>query len=74
MIKLSGMIFPIEAMPEYIRPIAYVLPLTYFNEIVRGLLIKETMLVDLSLDYLALVGFTLFFSLASIFKFKKYVA
>ena len=73
-VLLSGMIFPIEAMPEFIRPIAYLLPLTYFNEIVRGLLIKETMLVDLSLDYLALLGFIVFFSLASIFKFKKYVA
>ena len=73
-VLLSGMIFPIEAMPEFIRPIAYVLPLTYFNEIVRGLLIKETMMLDLAYDYLALLGFIVFFSLASIFKFKKYVA
>ena len=73
-VLLSGMIFPIEAMPEFIRPIAYVLPLTYFNEIVRGLLIKETMMIDLAYDYLALVGFIVFFSLASIFKFKKYMA
>ena len=73
-VLLSGMIFPIEAMPSFIEPVAYLLPLTYFNEIIRGLLIKETLFVDLSLDYLALVGFILFFSLASIFKFKKYVA
>ncbi len=73
-ILLSGMIFPVEAMPSFIKPIAYIFPLTYFNEIIRGLLIKETLLVDLSLDYLALVGFILFFSLASILKFKRYVA
>ena len=73
-VLLSGMIFPIEAMPEFIRPIAYILPLTYFNEIIRGVLIKETLFIDLSLDYLALVGFILFFSFASIFKFKRYVA
>ena len=73
-VLLSGMIFPIEAMPAFIRPIAYTLPLTYFNEIIRGLLIKETLLIDLAADYLALLGFILFFAGASIFKFKKYVA
>ena len=73
-VLLSGMIFPIEAMPSFIRPIAYLLPLTYFNEIIRGVLIKETLFIDLSLDYLALFGFIIFFSLASILKFKKYVA
>ncbi len=73
-VLLSGMIFPVEAMPEFIRPIAYILPLTYFNEIIRGVLIKETLFMDLSIDYLALAGFALFFSVASILKFKRYVA
>ena len=70
-VLLSGMIFPIDAMPSFISPVAYILPLTYFNEIIRGLLIKQTLLIDLSLDYLALLGFILFFSLGSILKFKK---
>jgi len=73
-VLLSGMIFPIEAMPSIIQPVAYLLPLTYFNEIIRGLLIKETLFIDLSVNYIALFGFILFFSLASILKFKKYVA
>jgi len=70
-VLLSGMIFPIDAMPSFISPVAYILPLTYFNEIIRGLLIKETLFVDLSLDYLALLGFILFFALGSIMKFKR---
>ena len=73
-VLLSGMIFPVEAMPDFIRPVAYILPLTYFNEIIRGLLIKETLFMDLSMDYLALAGFVVFFSVASILKFKRYVA
>ncbi len=73
-ILLSGMIFPIEAMPSFIRPVAYIFPLTYFNEIIRGVLIKETLFVDLIFDYLALFGFTLLFSTLSIVKFKKYIA
>jgi len=72
-VLLSGMIFPVEAMPTFIQPVAYIFPLTYFNEIIRGILIKETLFVDLSIDYLALLAFTLLFSIASIFKFKKYV-
>ena len=72
-ILLSGMIFPIDAMPQFIKPIAYIFPLTYFNEIIRGVLIKETLLIDLSVDYLALIGFNFFFAVASIVKFKKYV-
>ena len=71
-VLLSGMIFPIEAMPDLIRPIAYLLPLTYFNEIIRGLLIKETLFIDFGLNYLALIGFILFFSFASILKFRRY--
>jgi len=70
-ILLSGMIFPIEAMPHFIQPIAYIFPLTYFNEIIRGVLIKETLISDLSIDYFALVGFTLLFTLGSILKFKR---
>ena len=72
-VLLSGMIFPIQAMPSFIQPVAYLFPLTYFNEIIRGILIKETHFADLSLEYLALLGFILFFSLASIFKFRKYL-
>ena len=72
-VLLSGMIFPIEAMPSFILPVAYIFPLTYFNEIIRGILIKETLFIDLSLDYLALLGFILFFSLASILKFRRYI-
>ena len=50
-----------------------VITITYFNEIIRGVLIKETLLSDLSMDYLALIGFSLLFAVASILKFKKYV-
>ncbi|MDF1876953.1 ABC transporter permease [Sulfurimonas sp. SAG-AH-194-L11] len=72
-ILLSGMIFPIEAMPQFIRPVAYLFPLTYFNEIIRGLLIKETLFVDLLFDYLVLFGFSIFFCIVSILKFRKYI-
>ena len=72
-ILLSGFIFPIEAMPSFIQPISYLLPFTYFVEIIRGVLIKETLFVDLAMDYVALLGFTLFFTILSIIRFRKYL-
>jgi len=70
-ILLSGFIFPIEAIPEYLRPISYLIPFTYFTEIIRGLLIKHTLLVDLYRDFLALLSFIFLFVSLSILLFKK---
>jgi len=70
-ILLSGFIFPLEAVPEYIRPISYFIPFTYFIEIIRGLLIKHTLLGDLLYSFLALVGFVVVFVSVSILLFKK---
>ena len=41
MIYLSGFIFPIENMPDAIRPITYLIPLRYYLVIVRGIFLKE---------------------------------
>jgi ABC-2 type transport system permease protein len=39
-ILLSGLIFPVNAMAQGVRWIAYVLPLTYFVEVSRGVMLK----------------------------------
>jgi len=39
-VLLSGFIFPREAMPAVIRFAGYLLPLTYFLEILRGIILK----------------------------------
>ncbi|MFP4148174.1 MAG: ABC transporter permease [Nitriliruptoraceae bacterium] len=39
-VMLSGLIFPLEAMPVAIRSIAYVLPLTYFVDISRAVMVR----------------------------------
>ncbi len=70
-ILLSGFIFPLEAIPEYIRPLSYLIPFTYFVEIIRGLLIKQTLIVDLLYAYGALALFCLVFIMLSIIKFKE---
>ncbi len=70
-ILLSGFIFPIEAIPEAVRVISYIIPFTYFVEIIRGLLIKQTLLADLLYAYGALTAFVVVFVGASILKFKR---
>jgi len=70
---LSGFVFPIEAMPTFIEPVSYLLPFTYFVEIIRGLLSKETLFIDLAVDFIALFGFSVIFTMLSIMRFRKYL-
>jgi len=70
-ILLSGFIFPVEAMPSYIQPIAYVIPFTYFVDIIRGILLKGNVFLELLPQFLALGSFAVFFTIFSIFRFRK---
>ena len=70
-VLLSGFIFPIEAMPAWVRPVAWVLPLTYFVEIIRGLLLKGNGFDVLARDFAALLGFFVVFTTLSVLRFRK---
>ena len=70
-ILLSGFIFPLEAMPGYIRPVAYILPFTYFVEIIRGLLLKGNSFAELMQPFLVLAGFACVLSIVSIRRLEK---
>jgi ABC-2 type transport system permease protein len=72
-ILLSGFIFPVEAMPDYIQPVSWLLPFTYFVEVIRGLLLKGNTMPDLAADYLALLVFAMVFTWMSIARFRKYL-
>jgi ABC-2 type transport system permease protein len=39
-VYLSGVLFPIEGMPPLAKSIAHLIPLTYYVEIVRGIMLK----------------------------------
>jgi len=39
-ILLSGFMFPFAGMPQWAQVIGNLLPLTYFNRLVRGILLK----------------------------------
>ena len=57
-ILLSGFMFPFQGMPGWARMIGSVLPLTHFNRLVRGILLKGNGWVDLWPDIWPLLVFT----------------
>ena len=59
MIYLSGFIFPIDNMPEWIQPITYLIPLRYFLVILRGIFLKGVGLEVFWPQALALLGWGL---------------
>ncbi len=46
-ILLSGFIFPRETMPIWVHHVGYLLPMTYFLKIVRGIILKGMTVIDL---------------------------
>ncbi|MGD9155078.1 MAG: ABC transporter permease [Bacillota bacterium] len=70
-ILLSGFMFPREAMPEIIRWVGNLIPLTYFLEILRGIILKGIGLTYFWTQVLALVAFIVAVLTVSIIKFSK---
>jgi ABC-2 type transport system permease protein len=50
MIFLCGLFFPVDALPTFLRPLAYLLPLTYGVDILHGAVSRNNMM-PLSLDF-----------------------
>lgn len=73
----SGAIFPLSVLPELIRPIGYIMPVTYWLELLRRALIGSvaeafpTLAGFTNLQLLGiLAGLTIVFALLSIFIFR----
>jgi len=54
-ILMSGFMFPFEGMPKAAQWIAQVLPLTHFNEIIRGVVLRGAALADMHQELLKLL-------------------
>jgi ABC-2 type transport system permease protein len=50
MIFLCGLFFPIEALPTFLRPLSYILPLTYGVDILHGAM-RQNNIMPLSVDF-----------------------
>jgi ABC-2 type transport system permease protein len=73
-ILLSGLIFPLTSIAVGVRWISYILPLTYFNQISRGVMLRAEPIGPLwqPFLFLAVLGLVVF-TLASL-RFRAYLA
>ncbi len=70
-ILLSGFMFPFEGMPRVVQWIAQVLPLTHFNVIIRGVMLRGADLPELWPQIVKLVVFLAVMLLIAVARFKK---
>lgn len=70
-VMLSGFMFPREGMPPVAREIGYAIPLTYFLQILRGIVLKGVGLAELWPQTLALVCFAALFFTFAVRRFQK---
>lgn len=73
-VLMSGFVFPIEAIPPWLQPVAWTLPMTYFVDAIRGLTLKGATIADLGRDFGVLLGFMVVFTLLSLARFRKQLA
>ena len=70
-ILMSGFMFPFEGMPKVAQWIAQVLPLTHFNEIIRGIVLRGAALTDMRPELLKLLAFLAIMLTLSMARFRK---
>jgi len=73
-VMLSGMIFPLTSMPWGVRWISYLLPLTYFIQIVRGVFLKATPIDALGIPFLALAALAVVVLGLAVLRFRRDLA
>lgn len=71
---LSGAYAPIEAIPDYIRPISSLFPLMYFSRAVRAVTLRGAGLPLVWKDLVILGGFVLILLYWAVLSFRKRVA
>ncbi|MDA8213021.1 MAG: ABC transporter permease [Clostridia bacterium] len=70
-ILLSGFLFPRESMPKIIYALGQALPLTYFLQILRGIILRGADLAQLGVVAFWLTLLTVFICALSILRFRK---
>ena len=73
---LSGLLIPVDQLPDYLRPLSAVLPLTYANEALRSVMIKGYELADplVLRDIGVLVVFGLVMAMGAVASIRRDVA
>ena len=70
MVFLCGLFFPIEALPVFLHPISFALPLTYGADLLHGA-VNSTAQMPIALDLAALAGFCAVLFLVSLHNIQR---
>jgi ABC-2 type transport system permease protein len=70
---LTGFVFPLEPMPWFIKIISYSLPLTYYLEIIRGVVIKGIGGIELWFQTAVILVMAIAMLSTSILRFNKQI-
>ena len=73
-ILLSGVMTPVENMPSWLQPIAWVNPVRFYVEVLRGVLLKAAGFRDLWLQFAALFLFGIIILTLAVVRFRKRLA
>ncbi len=73
-VLLSGLIFPLSSIAAGVRWISYILPLTYFNDISRGVMLRAEPLGPLWAPMVILAALGLAVVTLAILRFRSYLA
>jgi|Deesub1362B_J571_1020462.scaffolds.fasta_scaffold05230_2 ABC-2 type transport system permease protein len=68
---LSGGLYPIESMPEWMRPLAIVNPMTYATDAARAIMIRGIIWETLALDLVVITTFAVAMFIIGSYSFKK---
>jgi ABC-2 type transport system permease protein len=71
---LSGAYAPIEAIPDYVRPISSLFPLMYFSRAVRAVTLRDADLLLVWKDLAVLAGFVVVLLYWAVLSFRKRIA
>lgn len=70
-VLMSGLLTPINSMPDWAQYITYALPPRYFIEIMRSVYLKATPMSALTLQYLALSAFAVVINALAALSYRK---
>ncbi|OED30307.1 ABC transporter permease [Methanosphaera sp. WGK6] len=71
MMFISGVFFPTETMPWVLQKLAAILPLSYANDALRGVMLQGAGIGSIAIDLLVLLLFTLIFFAVGVIRFNR---
>ncbi len=72
-IVLCGIFWPLQSIPEFIRPLSYILPLTYASDALRAVMLKGASLPQILPDLIFLCAFFILMFIAATLMLRREV-